>query len=97
LEGDLLAGAKNTYIATLVERHSRLKGGTEVDFAGGPISQVGLFNRDSRGDSPGKVRLVRKANVDVEQAFFEAVLNPVHDLALHTSVTAARDELANFR
>ncbi len=53
-----------------------------LEVAGFPIAEVTFLNRHASGNAPAEFRLVHKSNVDVQEAFFESVLNPFDNFPL---------------
>jgi hypothetical protein len=67
--------------------------GSELfEIAGRPISEVSLLDGHLCGEPPGEFCLICESNVDVQEAIFEFVLNPLDHLPLHTTVLMASHE-----
>jgi hypothetical protein len=46
-----------------------------------PVAEVSFLNRHASCYPPAEFRLVHKSNVDIQEAFLELVLDPLHDFA----------------
>jgi hypothetical protein len=62
------------------------------EISGGPIGEVALFDSHACCYSPTKLCLVYKPNVDVQEALFEFVLDPLDNFSPQAAVLVARNE-----
>jgi hypothetical protein len=46
-----------------------------------PVADVGPLNRHPCGDPPAKFGFIGESNMDIEQTFFELVLDSIHNFA----------------
>jgi hypothetical protein len=52
-----------------------------LEIAGSPIAKVSPCNGHACGYLPAELRFVREADVEVEESFFEFMLDPFDDFA----------------
>jgi hypothetical protein len=56
------------------------------EVSGLPVAKVRLFDGHSGGDSPAEFAFIREADVQIQKAFLEFVLDPIHHLATQSAV-----------
>jgi hypothetical protein len=54
-----------------------------------PVAQICFVNHRGRTDLPAELGFVHKPNPYIKNAFLELVIDPIHDLAMHTGVLFA--------